>query len=528
MSFNHKSLVRHGYILNKKNLTEEELNNIKKELTVTPKVDPDYNIKIESFEVFIELGDFICVPKFYGISKFGPPLKQISMDISKINVQFNGSIRENQLPVINHCLNVLKKDKGGIISLPCGFGKTVIAIYLACQLGLKTLIVVHKTFLQNQWYDRLKQYTNGNIGIIRQHKTDVNNKDFVIGMLQSISMIDYDPNLFKDYGLVIFDEVHRVASKVFSKALKKIGAEYTIGLSATPDRSDGLTKILNWHLGKIIYKISRKEDNNVLVKLFNYNSNNTSYNEKRRHIKGKIKPDIQTMTTMLCKLEVRNNFIIDIIKTIITNIDNRKILILSGRLDHLKLLKTKVDEFIKLNIKSGILDESEIKTAYYIGGMSEVQLDDSAESDIIFATYAMAEEGLDIDKLNTLIFATPKKNIIQSIGRIMRKPLSESDVFPLIIDIIDNISCFKSWGNLRKKYYDKQKYIVNSFESFNDKCITIEELLKLNNIQYSDNKDILKKYICFKYSELEWDLIQDSIIENNYFYNSNLSVILKD
>ena len=76
------------------------------------------------------------------------------------------------------------------------------------KLKLKTLVIVHKTFLQNQWVERISEFTNCKIGIIRQKKVDIENKDIVIGMLQSVSMIDYDKDIFKDFGLVIFDEVH--------------------------------------------------------------------------------------------------------------------------------------------------------------------------------------------------------------------------------------------------------------------------------------------------------------------------------
>ena len=152
---------------------------------------------------------------------------------------------------------------------------------------------MHKTFLQNQWYDRIKQFTNAKIGIIRQKKIDVDRKDIVIGMLQSISMIDYDLDIFKNIGVVIWDEVHHLGSRVFSQALYKTGAKYTIGLSATPYRADGLTKVFMWYLGDIIYKVTRKEDKNVIVKIFNYESNNLLFVEKKMWIRGKIKPAVQ-------------------------------------------------------------------------------------------------------------------------------------------------------------------------------------------------------------------------------------------
>ena len=120
---------------------------------------------------------------------------------------------------------------------------TTMSLYIACQLQVKTLVLVHKTFLQDQWIERCAQFTNAKIGIIRQKKVDVKGKDIVIGMLQSVSMINYDPVIFEDFGLIICDECHHFGSRVFSQALSKLSPKYTLGLSATPIRADGLTKV---------------------------------------------------------------------------------------------------------------------------------------------------------------------------------------------------------------------------------------------------------------------------------------------
>jgi superfamily II DNA or RNA helicase len=132
---------------------------------------------------------------------------------------------------------------------------TVCAINIACRLKLKTLVIVHQTFLQDQWIERIEQFTNANIGIIRQDKVIIEGKDIVIGMLQSISGRDYDEEIFEQFGLVIYDECHHIGAKVFSKSLQKAGCKYTLGLSATPIRKDGMTKIIHWHLGDTLYNL---------------------------------------------------------------------------------------------------------------------------------------------------------------------------------------------------------------------------------------------------------------------------------
>ena len=91
---------------------------------------------------------------------------------------------------------------GGIISVPCGFGKTIMAVYIACYFKKKTMFVSHKDFLNQQFLDSVKQFVpNAKIGKIKQSKVDVENKDFVIATLQSLAMREYDINIFKDYNL---------------------------------------------------------------------------------------------------------------------------------------------------------------------------------------------------------------------------------------------------------------------------------------------------------------------------------------
>ena len=107
-------------------------------------------------------------------------------------------------------------------------------------------------------------------------------------MLQSISMIDYDPKIFDGFGLVIFDEVHHTGSRVFCKSLKKLGFKYTIGLSATPYRNDGLTKVIKWYLGDIIYKEKVKNTIDVDVKTIHFSSNDKLFKEKEDGYKDQL------------------------------------------------------------------------------------------------------------------------------------------------------------------------------------------------------------------------------------------------
>ncbi|AYV78283.1 MAG: superfamily II DNA or RNA helicase [Edafosvirus sp.] len=385
---------------------------------------------------------------------------------------------------------------------------TTMALYMACALGLKTLVVVHKSFLQDQWYDRAQFFTNARIGLIRSKKKDVKHKDIVIGMIHSISMIDYDMKLFDEFGLVIYDECHHVAARIFSKALYKTGANYTLGLSATPYRGDGLTKVINWYLGDMMYRETKKINKLVVAKIFNYQSDSDLFVEKKRWVAGKIRPFMPTMITNLTLIPERNKFIIDIINNL-RKYPERKTLILSGRIDHLEYLKNEVDKYIKEEEEKGIILENECKTYYYIGKLKQAQRREAEQNaDILFASYAMAEEGLDIDRLNTIILATPQKNVEQAVGRIMRKILKKEDTKPLIIDIADYLSRFKEQSKRRLKQYTDGKYQIKEYYVQDDKLISYTDHLK--------NK--------YGYTEKE---IQKNITDNpNKIYDPDISKIL--
>lgn len=350
---------------------------------------------------------------------------------------------------------------------------TMLAIYLSWKLGLKTLVVTHKEFLMDQWEKRIEQFTSAKIGRIRQNRIDVDGKDIVIGMLRSLSSRDYPKEILHQFGLVIYDEVHHTGSRVDSQALLKTSAEYTIGLSATPDRVDGMTKVINWHIGDILYEMEKKYNYKVMVKKIYFSSDNILFREKKKWFQGRFAPNHVSMTDNLIKLKTRNQLIvnfIDILKGM-----GRKILILSYRVEHLQSLKEQID----LKIKSD--GESHIYNSYYYMGKTKRSEKDMAEKDghIIFATMQLAEEGLDISHLDTVIFALPvsiqkdrknkgkiksSKALIQSIGRILRNDkLEDLTQIPLVVDISDMFSIYSSWSNKRNEIYEKKNWFVQNY-----------------------------------------------------------------
>ncbi len=484
-----KSVLTHrGLELRKSELTEEKLNYIKEKLTVKPFLG-DFADEEEGFEVFTETKKTITVPRYWGLKKIGEPAKiAFTGETRKFN--FNSKLRDYQIDITNTCYDKIKKDGGGLLSVGCGRGKTVMGIYLAYKLEAFTLIVVHKTFLLEQWMERIKQFTDARIGVIRQDKIDIEDKDIVIAMIQSLSMREYDMSIFDKFKFVIYDEAHHCASKVFSKALYKTGANYTLALTATPDRTDGLKKVMDWYLGPTLYREFTRPNKQVLSYVFKYNTKHKLFVEKTIYKAGQMKAHTPTMINNLVDLQERNTHLINIINQI-RQFPERKILILSGRIAHLEFMKKKIDELIEKDVENGKLEKDEVKTCYYIGKLKEKERREAElYADILFASYDMAHEGLDIDRLNTVILSTPKKSIIQSVGRVMRKVLQKGDRRPIIIDFSDELSVFKKQTEKRISDYNDNHYKVKVYYLNKDEFISHEQYLK--TIKEFEDEEIQK------------------------------------
>ena len=272
-------ITNNGTFILKKDFKESEIETIKNELHIIPKSTNDYGEPVDqTFDTFAETTDKLYIPKFYALKKFDA--KKIKDNVSACNpsdIVFKGELRDYQENIVKDVIPKFKKNGGGIISIPTGRGKTVIALNIATKLKAKTLIVVHKTFLSNQWKERILQYTNcTDIGIIQGPKTETK-QQFVIGMLQSISMKDYEIDIFKNFDLIIYDECHHLGAKVFSQALLKINSKYTLGLSATVARTDKTEKVFYNFLGDMLYNEVTELKHKVKIEVHNYSVQRNKY-----------------------------------------------------------------------------------------------------------------------------------------------------------------------------------------------------------------------------------------------------------
>jgi len=529
-------LGQKGYTIPKKGLTITQKKQIVNDLTIKPFTMGAPQCENKTFPVYRESPNKFYVPHYYGVENFGPPKEYKISEGLDINLVFHGKPRDYQEPVINKFLRHCEKVKcgGGLLELHTAWGKTSASLYIATQLKKKTIVIVHKEFLMNQWIERIQYFLpDARVGKIQGPVVDVEDKDIVLCMLQSLVLKDYEPEMFEQFGLTIIDEVHHISSQTFSTSLFKLVTKYMLGLSATMERKDGTTNVFKMFLGDVIHKAERKHDNSVEVRALYYKTDDPDFRETITDWRGNTQ--ISSMLNKLCGYNRRTEFILKALTDYIRvdNVDriiveqhkkqmdddvptcamcnkNDCYLVRNTCCDTVKYcmicmdsLSLKYDIKIKEpklkakcpNCKKNLKYEqnyienpyvkpvSEVHTivmsqnlsilhymynkivcrnlasvGYYVGGMKESELKETEGKQIILSSYAMASEGLDIPSLTTEFLITPKTDVVQIVGRILRA--KHPTTIPTIYDFVDVHDVFHRQWSKRKSYYKKQNYRI--------------------------------------------------------------------
>ena len=453
-----------GYTILKSELSISLQLKLKEMLMVKPFVPGSPITKEKTFPAYRESDKKIYIPRYFGEKLLGQAKTIKISEGTNIDLTFNGALRDYQVPIVDTYLEHTKEGGGGLLELYCGAGKTDLTINIMSRLQKKTLIIVHKEFLMNQWIERINRYyPNARIGKIQGQIIDIDNKDIVIAMLQSLSMKDYPSTLFDSFGFTIIDEVHHISSEVFSCALFKLVTKYMLGLSATMNRKDGTTKVFKMFLGEVVYKLERSKDENVIVRGITYKTNDDEFNELELDFRGQTAAS--KMLSKICNYNRRSDFIIKVLKDMIIENPKQQIMLIAS---YKNILKYMFDAINHHNICT---------VGYYVGGMKESALKDSESKQVVLATYSMAAEGLDIKSLSTLFMITPMTNIEQSVGRILRQ---KHEFSPIVVDIIDTHDNFGRQWLKRKSFYKKQNY----------------KIIQTNSVSY--DPDVLKWNVIFE------------------------------
>lgn len=366
---------------------------------------------------------------------------------------------QEQGEIITKSAKLLHGGVDHIINAPTGWGKTYAGCAVACQLGRTTLIVLPKSDLFKSWRDTLINLMGippERIGRIQQDECDWQDKWFVLGMLHSLVIPDrYDdqPGLIPYFGMVVFDEVHRLGAEGFSRICHMFPAKYRLGFSATPIRWDGKQRIFEAHIGPVLLRgktvpMSPK----VLVKPTGWripkgwvkNDDGSWRKVSVTVTPGKMAP----VTKKAAASQARNAIIVDFVATAFKT--GRRTVIMSDLIEgHLKPL-------FHLLAAAGVPGEA---MDYYISGRTALQLEAAKQKAVVLATYQMCDMGTDVPEWDTLVLATPRANVKQAIGRVMRS--MEGKRQPVVLDLLDADDVYQGfYGKREQQYYEVGAQIV--------------------------------------------------------------------
>ena len=402
--------------------------------------------------------DVIGVPRFWGLSMFGPPQKDIRNNgtpLSSIGPDLG--LRELQVVAVNNVMEALASWGGASVTADCGFGKTRLAIDLIRKCGVRTLVLCNREVLMAQWAEVIKglvpewtiAWMQGGPSLTRAtigpHVGPSRSHDVCVASIDTL--IEGVPkDILKHYGLVIVDEAHHLAAATLVHALPMVAAKYVVGLSATPDRRDGLEHALYWLTGPAAFVYKRLpsvtgvrgsvEVNQILT--------HGCANREKMYANGQLA--FAEMLNGLAEDPRRNKYILDALCGAI-DMGRVKIIVVSSLVRHCFDLQ-------------GLLKASRptVEACIMAGKAPETGRSKDPSTRVVFATYSLLEEGYDDPVLDTLILATPRSRIQQTIGRIERTLAGK--LVPLVYDICDTFSVYPSMWYKRQAFYRSRGFAI--------------------------------------------------------------------
>ncbi len=400
-----------------------------------PKTNPSIEIPIGFLETFISiLRDHRINFEIKNLLTIQQPKKLIKSSIK---------LRDYQTKALG---DMIKRHRGVLVA-PCGAGKTVIALSLIHKRQQKTLILVHTLDLLKQWSNQIENFLNQKCGVVGGGKKDCE-QDITVATVQTLVR---DRTLLiklqKKIGCLIVDECHHVPASTFTKLVGKMRPNFLYGFSATPHREDGLSPVMHLFLGPTLHQIKSEElqkneqlirpDLKIIQTDFEFDYNHEELDSYQRLIEALINDSKRNLAIKNELLEHQNSFN----------------LILSQRVSHCHQLHTMLS-FTGINSRviTGKTPKEEREAI-----LEEIR---QGRNHYLFATQ-LADEGLDIRRLDKIWLVTPSRNtsrIEQRIGRIMR--LFDGKNNACVYDFVDRkVKLLEK--QFKTRYYKVYKRLLN-------------------------------------------------------------------
>lgn len=423
--------------------------------------------------VGVEKTKYVGVPRFWGLSVFGPPRADRRREGTPLapEIVFNPlnlKPRPEQRIAMKRISEAMDEWGSAFVEAAPGIGKTFLAIWTICKYGAKAAICVPNNVLVEQWAEAFHKWAPlTRVAILRgswnpekdaKHRiVDLGEWDVVVSTAASLSQCVYPAEkLYQAVGMLVVDEAHHIASKTLSNIAPRFATRRVLGLSATPQRRDGLEHALYWMLGPPCFRFQR-------IPMITGQMHTVEI--RRVLLKGgpcEIVLDrtgqMQWTSTVkaLTVVPERNRFLIKTVRDFVTAEGRDRVILLTGFRDHVFILANQLEtQFVE--------DGLDIPVATLMGKATDQDRARARTAKVIVGTLQFLEEGYDDDILDTLVLATPRNSqssLRQVIGRVERA--REGKQRPIIVDVVDDFGPFRGAGYRRSKFYAMHKWAINS------------------------------------------------------------------
>ncbi len=410
---------------------------------------------------YVPMGFFETLYKFF-------PYKEYYIDYTTnkiVDIKSNIILRDYQ----QFGLRAIEEHYNGLFVLPCGLGKTELALQCAYHLKQKTIWVTHTTDLVKQAKERCESKMKCKTSTITEGKCDTSG-DIVFCTIQTLyKMIEKRKVSQNEFGFLIADECHRVATnpttiEMFRTCIDYFACRYKLGLTATLHRADGLEKCITKIIGDVIYEVVKRKDKYVCVyegkDLLSFGVAKfqvpahikvieTDYNLEGKEVFAPNGGTIQfaSLISDLAMNKQRNKELLDILTTI-----DGSTLVLSDRVEQLK--------YLCAHVKSGVQIDGSTPKKQREKAIEDVR---NGKIQCLFASYSLAKEGLDVPIIENLVMATPVKDfaiVQQSIGRVQRP--YEGKKVACVYDFVDEVGMLIRFYSKRRSTYRKNNWEIEN------------------------------------------------------------------
>jgi superfamily II DNA or RNA helicase len=371
--------------------------------------------------------------------------------------------RDGQGEFIAAATKLLAQDESFVAQAPTGWGKTVVATQIIRAVGRPTLVIVTKEDLLERWAGEIQKWLGVGPGVIQADTWDL--RPITLAMVHTLAQRGIATQAAKQFGFVIWDECHRMAADTFSRTAFQFPALLRMGLSATPQRLDGREQMIFDTIGpiRVVHEALQLKPQIALCK--------STWQSPRWRCKGckgagcpacggrgYKKAHAEVGKTMHLEKDIaahpeRNAQILKIVAR--AHSKGRRIVVFSTLVAHLKFLRSKLIEHL------GVPPED---TALYISGLSQKGREQAKAKPVIFATWGMMGEGTDVPWLDVCVLGTPRANVEQPIGRVLREYPGKPQ--PIVVDICDyDHPVFEKYAAKRRKLYASMRAPVKEYAS---------------------------------------------------------------